>query len=203
MALRGRIIFWDDAKGYGFIEPEGGGERVFVHVSAFREASRRPSRGRRVVFEEGTDKLGKRRAEKATLTGFALPGPGALLRYAKRPSGRAVVLALLFLAGLATLAHWQWLPVWVPGIYGAVSVLTFLMYANDKAAALKNRQRTPENTLHLLALLGGWPGAMVAQQSLRHKSQKSSFRRVYWLTVLINLAVLSGWIAMLWPVSGG
>ena len=203
MALTGRIIFWDDAKGYGFIQPEAGGERVFVHISAFQEEAGRPGQGRKVVFEKGTDKHGKLRAEKATLTGFALPGPGALMRYARRPGGRAVVLALVFLGGLAALVYWQWLPVWVPVAYGVVSVVTLLMYSRDKAAALKDKPRTPENTLHLLALLGGWPGAMVAQQSLRHKSQKRSFRRVYWLTVVINLAVLGSWIVTQWPPSGG
>ncbi|MGS2744349.1 DUF1294 domain-containing protein [Halomonas sp. LS-001] len=203
MALTGRIIFWDDAKGYGFIETEAGGERVFVHISAFQEEAGRPGQGRKVVFEEGTDKHGKLRAEKATLTGFALPGLGALVRYARRPGGRAVVLALVFLGGLAALVYWQWLPLWVPVAYGVVSVVTLLMYSRDKAAALKDKQRTPEKTLHLLALLGGWPGAMVAQQSLRHKSQKRSFRRVYWLTVVINLAVLGSWIGTQWPPSGG
>lgn len=46
--------------------------------------------------------------------------------------------------------------------------------------------RVPENTLHLLALLGGWPGALYAQQTLRHKTQKTSFRIVFWMTVLAN-----------------
>ena len=53
----------------------------------------------------------------------------------------------------------------------------------------------PENTLHLLALLGGWPGALVAQAQFRHKTRKVSFRAVFWLTVAVNLAAL-GWLAV-------
>jgi uncharacterized membrane protein YsdA (DUF1294 family) len=73
--------------------------------------------------------------------------------------------------------------------YLSLSLATFLLYARDKAAARRQARRTPEKTLHLLALLGGWPGAWCAQRWLRHKSSKPSFRRVFWLTLLINLAV--------------
>ncbi|MGL6045682.1 MAG: DUF1294 domain-containing protein, partial [Vogesella sp.] len=40
------------------------------------------------------------------------------------------------------------------------------------------------------ALLGGWPGAALAQYVFNHKSTKPSFRRLYWLTVLLNVAAL-------------
>ena len=60
------------------------------------------------------------------------------------------------------------------------------MYAVDKSAARKGAWRTQESTLHLLSLAGGWPGALVAQQKLRHKSRKQSFRFVFWVTVLLN-----------------
>jgi uncharacterized membrane protein YsdA (DUF1294 family)/cold shock CspA family protein len=194
MTAKGKITFWDDDKGYGFIEPDKGGERVFVHISAFEEGSRRPGKRQRVIFEAGVDSQGKLRAERATLTGIALPGPGTLRRYMKRPGGRAVLLALLFFAVLAVLTTLQWLPMWVSVAYLVVSVVTVLVYMMDKSASQKNGQRTPENTLHLLSLMGGWPGAMVAQQTLRHKSQKRRFRGIFWLTVLINLAVLAGWV---------
>lgn len=75
------------------------------------------------------------------------------------------------------------------GWYLSLSLVTFLVYARDKAAARRQDRRTPEKTLHLLALLGGWPGAWCAQQWLRHKSSKAFFRRVFWLTLLINSAV--------------
>lgn len=73
-----------------------------------------------------------------------------------------------------------------------MSALTFGVYGWDKSAAGRNGSRAPEKTLHTQALLGGWPGAMIAQQVLRHKSSKESFRAVFWLTVLINIALLAG-----------
>ena len=80
--------------------------------------------------------------------------------------------------------------------YAALGVITYAMYAKDKAAAQNGDWRTPESTLHVLSALGGWVGAMFAQTYLRHKSQKPEFRLTYYLTVVINMAgflfVLSG-----------
>jgi uncharacterized membrane protein YsdA (DUF1294 family) len=78
-------------------------------------------------------------------------------------------------------------------IYITLSVITFIAYALDKSKARRGVWRTPESTLHLFALMGGWPGAAIAQQTLRHKSQKSSFRVRFWLTVIVNCGLL-GWI---------
>lgn len=87
--------------------------------------------------------------------------------------------------------HVLWHPsAWVAAAYAAVSVATFIIYAIDKSAAKAQRWRTPEATLHLLALAGGWPGALLAQQWLRHKSAKRGFRAVFWATVVLNVAGL-------------
>ena len=77
--------------------------------------------------------------------------------------------------------------------YVVCSIATFVAYAWDKAAARDRRSRIPERTLHLLSLLGGWPGALVAQRLVRHKTRKLPFQVVFWLTVLGNLAV-AGWL---------
>lgn len=78
----------------------------------------------------------------------------------------------------------------VLAVYGVLSLITFIVYAIDKSAARKGQWRIKERTLHLLALCGGWPGAFYAQHRLRHKSSKLSFKRVFWLTCLINIVVL-------------
>ena len=84
----------------------------------------------------------------------------------------------------------QQLPLWIAGAYAGTSLLTFIVYAVDKSAAKAGRWRTAESTLHLLALAGGWPGALLAQRWLRHKSAKRKFRVVFWATVLLNVAGL-------------
>lgn len=67
-----------------------------------------------------------------------------------------------------------------------MSLITFLVYWKDKRAAVKGTWRTPEKTLHLLSLLGGWPGALIAQRMLRHKSRKFKFQFIFWLVVIMN-----------------
>jgi len=79
---------------------------------------------------------------------------------------------------------------WLAALYALASVACFIAYAIDKRAAIRQQQRTPERTLLLLGLAGGWPGALLAQQWLRHKSSKTSFLAWFWLTVVLNLAAL-------------
>ncbi|MGE8453395.1 MAG: DUF1294 domain-containing protein [Pseudomonadales bacterium] len=95
--------------------------------------------------------------------------------------------AFVFAYGLAALM-WR-VPIAVGLGYLVLSALTFTVYAVDKAAARANRWRVSEKTLHLLALAGGWPGALIAQEWLRHKSVKPAFRAVFWITVAVNIAV--------------
>ena len=76
-----------------------------------------------------------------------------------------------------------------------LAVLTLGLYAWDKRAAMQARSRIPEQTLHLLALAGGWPGAMLARPLFRHKTRKQPFTGIFWCTVLLNLAMVA---ALLW-----
>jgi uncharacterized membrane protein YsdA (DUF1294 family) len=75
-------------------------------------------------------------------------------------------------------------------VYVIASAAAFAAYGADKSAARHGRWRTPESTLHLLALLGGWPGALIAQKVFRHKSRKASFRAAFLFTVAVNCAAL-------------
>lgn len=84
------------------------------------------------------------------------------------------------------------LPLFILGIYLLLSLITFVAYWLDKSAAKKAARRTPENTLHLLALMGGWPGALLARQTFRHKTLKVPFRYILWLTVFLNIGAVTG-----------
>ena len=97
---------------------------------------------------------------------------------------------LVFVAGAVFAGK---LPIAVLGLYCTASVVAFVAYALDKSAARNDRWRTQESTLHLFALVGGWPGALAAQRLLRHKSRKRSFQIVFWGTVVINCGIL-GWL---------
>ena len=126
-----------------------------------------------------------------------------MARNARRPvrpraSPGRLPKAALGLGSLLALAGGAWfagLPGLVSVLYVAMSLATLAAYAWDKSAAQANRRRIPENTLHLFALLGGWPGALVAQQWLRHKSVKAPFLGMFWLTVMLNLGALAWFVA--------
>ena len=190
MARRqGVLTDWKDDRGFGFIVPDGGGDQVFVHIKAFVDRRRRPVGGERVTYRLAQGADGRSRAERVE---FAVDGPsGSRWGYRLRRTWPAAI----FLAGLVVAVVADQLPLAVPALYLAVSLVTFLFYAADKAAARKGIVRVPEAHLHLLALFCGWPGAVVAQQLLRHKSKKPSFRAVFWITVLLNCG------ALLWAVA--
>ena len=98
-------------------------------------------------------------------------------------TGTPLTFLVIYLA-----AAWNWnVPHAVAAGYLVLSAVAFIAYAVDKATAVSGRWRTKESSLLLLGLLGGWPGAMVAQQVFRHKTTKASFRRLFWSTVVLNI----------------
>ncbi|MFB9242483.1 DUF1294 domain-containing protein [Massilia antarctica] len=99
-------------------------------------------------------------------------------------------LSILMFAAVFTGAVLAWhIPLWVGVLYVVASCACFALYAMDKAAARAGSYRTPERSLLLLGLACGWPGAVLAQQWLRHKSSKRPFQVAFWSTVLCNVAV--------------
>jgi uncharacterized membrane protein YsdA (DUF1294 family) len=101
-----------------------------------------------------------------------------------------IAFAMSFLIALAVLAVFGWLEMsWLVLYYGA-SIITYGCYSLDKKAAENASRRTPELTLHLMSLVGGWPGALIAQVLLRHKTRKPSFLVGYWFTVIVNCIAL-------------
>lgn len=222
MRVEGRIVQWDDAKGYGFIAPSDGGPKRFAHLSAFGLRPRRPFVGERVSYELGSDAQGKPRALKirslepkpapagpAPKAGSggaksASAGQGGRFRAPPPRSGASPAsssssktpsadtgAALWLVPGFALLVlitHLAWpLPRGLWGTYMAMSMATFIVYFLDKRAARLGQWRVKEATLHGLSLLCGWPGALLAQHLLRHKSAKPSFRRLFWLSVVLNI----------------
>jgi len=161
---------------------------VFVHVRSFSNRRRRPVGKEVVTYELHRDERGRPRAEKVAFAGDRVP-PARRHGRVTVPQVFAGVFACLVAGGVVA-GKLPWiLLAW----YLAVCVVTFFAYALDKSAARDGKWRTQESSLHLLSLAGGWPGALLAQQWLRHKSKKQSFQSVFWVTVLLNCAAL-GWL---------
>ncbi|WP_243077285.1 DUF1294 domain-containing protein [Microbacterium sp. SS28] len=112
------------------------------------------------------------------------------------PAGLSWGVLVVFAATFGAASVILDLPWWMPALYGALSLVAFAAYGLDKRAARRSAPRTSERTLLTLGLLGGWPGALVAQQVFRHKTRKRTFRRAFWGTVVLNVLLLGSFIAL-------
>ena len=108
----------------------------------------------------------------------------------------SISFACLFLTLLCIAGYLTYLSKALVFAYWLLSLFTFAIYALDKSRARKGEWRIKEEYLHLMALLGGWPGALIAQQILRHKSQKISFRVSLTLIILVNISVFIWQLAL-------
>jgi uncharacterized membrane protein YsdA (DUF1294 family)/cold shock CspA family protein len=187
MRFDGKLKSWNDERGFGFIEPIQGGQEIFVHIKSFPPGTGRPAVGLPLSFEVELGPQGKKRAKSVEFarTSRQTRSP--------RPESPApwTIPRLLVIPGFLlvyALVAWRW-PVspWVAAAYLLASLAAFVAYAIDKSAARRGRWRTPEATLHWFSVACGWPGALLAQQLLRHKSSKAEFVAKYWATVVVNI----------------
>ena len=204
MRFEGVIRCWNDERGFGFIEPTLGGQAVFVHVKAFARGVAPPTPGQRVSFEVELGPQGKKRACKVQPVRPARQRARGPQNSAVRYGGATLFAIPAFLVVYVAVGVLWRPPAWLAWGYLAASVATFAAYAIDKSSARSGGWRIAERTLHVLSLAGGWPGALVAQQFLRHKSAKVEFRVVFWGTVVANVTafiVLCSPIGRQWAVS--
>lgn len=196
MKFQGKIVKWNDDKGFGFVEPNGGGERAFVHIKAFMPRSRRPIDGEVIVYELAMDDNKRYKAEKIKFAQddkknhSVHKSKNSASSSSNSRSNIRSTFTFIFFAGLITCILTGRLPPITIGVYLTMSCVAFIAYAIDKSAAQNGRWRTQESTLHLFSLTCGWPGALFAQRRLRHKSKKKEFQRVFWVTVILNIAGL-------------
>ncbi|MBE9610716.1 DUF1294 domain-containing protein [Chitinilyticum piscinae] len=187
MLKEGILSQWHDDKGYGFVTTPDG-TRYFLHIKAIkRTGNARPNIDDPVTFQARQDEKGRWLATSAVV--------GNLARETSRKRDHAVAksdlidwLTLALLPVLAVLIlrtdHVQLLAL----ACLIFSTIAFAAYGLDKARAQSGAWRIAEGTLHGWALLGGWPGAWLAQRVFRHKTRKGSFRCMYLATLLLNLA---------------
>lgn len=193
----GEIVHWNDAKGYGFIRMSKEQPNIFFHISNYAYHHRRPKKGETVAFLLNQNNHLKPTASRVVVQGHedTLYQSDAHDQHTTKPYlAEAVIytfLDILFYTILASIS----IPIALASLI--ISVLTFMLYSLDKHASLKNSQRVPEASLHIAALLGGWPGALIARPLLRHKTSKNRFIIFFWLSVIINFFSL---YAMTWYI---
>ncbi len=218
------MVRWNGAKAFGFIKSKQTPGDIFFHIRDF-SGNPAPTEGLQVGFEEihvggkGPRAMqvrplnsDERRGNTRPLHGPRRTDPPSSHAPARVGSGRRApttashaqpvgpVLALmlvwlvLLVAGAFT-GRFTWFA--LPAALG-LNLVTSYTYWQDKHAARQGAWRIKEDTLHLLGLAGGWPGAWFAHQILRHKSSKQAFRAVYWATAILNTAALLAWVLLPW-----
>lgn len=202
MRDQGRLVEWFDDKGYGFIQPEDGSKgRVFLHIKDFIRPGPRPIIGCALEYLVQLDGQGRYKAKqviylKASQTQKTKQQAHIRSKAANKtvmqPMQIAIVIYILVVAGLTVAGVLNSMLLLLISVMNAI---TYWMYAQDKESAQAGNRRVPENTLHILSVLGGWPAAWLAQQKLRHKTQKQPFRKIYFCTIVFNILIL------LWLIS--
>lgn len=196
MRFEGTLTSWNDERGFGYIESTQGGEPIFVHVSAWPRRGGRPQLKQAVSFEVEVGPKGKRARNVQLQPMRRAARPSERARHAQWGTASLFAIPAFLVVYTLLAALWR-LPLWVAGLYLVLSVATYLVYVADKSAAARGSWRTSERGLHALALAGGWPGALLAQQILRHKSTKQAFRQMFWATALLNVV---GLVALASPI---
>lgn len=172
--LLGVVSLWYEERGFGWIEDDSG--RHFAHIRDFRKG-RVPVKGDELTFELGLDSKGRSCATKLVLKNpHSGPGVWACVQL-------AVLLVLPLMAGIR-LPGSGWLPV---SVMLVMSVAAWRAYRSDKKAAEEGAWRVSETMLHSLELLGGWPGAFLAQRRYHHKTRKASYQAIFQSIVFLYL----------------
>ncbi len=202
MRDQGRLVEWHDEKGYGFIQPNDTNKaRVFLHIKEFSRPGPRPIVGCALDYQVALDGQGRYRATqvvylKASQTQKNVVNNVKVFKtkdiQVKSPMVIVIVIYIVVLGVLAAIGR---LPALLPIFLILMNVVCYWFYSQDKEAAQLGNRRVPEQTLHVLSFLGGWPAAWLAQQRLRHKTQKASFLRIYRLTIIFHVLLL------LWLIS--
>jgi cold shock CspA family protein len=163
---KGTLVDWNDDRGFGFIQPATGGERVFCHIKAFRNLTQRPVRGQVFTYELAMDKSGRARAldvhhSDATRANVSARKPSRVPARSRMTT--ALVTGCVFFVLLVALVLLERLPWLVFPWYLLLSFVTFVLYGWDKASATGGYRRTPE---------------------------KASFQNAFWSAVVLNVLVL-------------
>ncbi|NJD08083.1 MAG: DUF1294 domain-containing protein [Methylococcaceae bacterium] len=197
---KGILVLWNDDKGFGFVRPEGGDKDFFVHISAIKNyhkgLSRRPTTGDTVRFQPDSNAPdgGQRRISHAIVEELEAAGATDAAPASAAPSGTAfsripgllikllAILPVLFSLDVVLRYH-NPMPL---AAYVFMTPLTIMYYAEDKRRALQHLWRIPNVYMHCFEILGGWPGALLAQNAYRHKLKRGTYQNGFWAIVALH-----------------
>lgn len=196
--LQGTVCYWRDDKGFGFIATDSG-KRLFFHIRDFETAPQhRPQQGDQLFFQLGLDKHHRPCALALQLAtaNTILITPTTKTISGKRPAiyqiqhqawcFRYLFFVLLLLSLLAGSFVFT-----IPLFYLEASLFTYWLYQIDKKLACSGHQsRLSEESLQMFSLIGGWPGAWLAQKRLHHKVHKIPFQREFRFVIYGNSCFL-------------
>jgi len=184
--FKGKITSWNDDKGFGFITPITGKKEsnIFIHIKSFSNRSQRPETGQLVSYTLSQDKQGRPCADNSVLSNKLSSQISRLIHYLI-----PIISAACFFCAVGLAVYMSKIPPFIFVLYIFFSLVTFILYARDKSAARKGNWRTRETSLHLMSLMGGWPGALLAQKLFRHKSRKQPFRTIFWASTFLNAGI--------------
>jgi len=184
MRYQGKLVKWYDDKGFGFIRATIDSKDVFLHISEFQKLKKRPAIGELLTYEIVQDNKGRFRAVNVSYLSTEL-----LIKKSNEETKFSIsflIFFLIFTCFIVERSFNGFLSIFFPLIFIGSNLVTFLFYYQDKTSAIRNDWRTPESTLHMLSLLGGWGAAYLAQKLFRHKHKKMSFMLVYKITIILN-----------------
>jgi uncharacterized membrane protein YsdA (DUF1294 family)/cold shock CspA family protein len=197
---KGQLKSWKDDRGFGFIQPADNSPEIFLHISEIKDSTRRPVVGDTIYYAIAQDQ-GKVRAIDAVIQGARLqPNSSSrsknALSVAPIHSSILVNALLLAIFPLIGIVHFvvttgNVLPLL---LYGVMSLVSFFAYADDKSRAKKGTWRTPEKSLLLCDLAGGWMGGFIAQQQFHHKNSKASYQLMFRFVVAMHYLLWLGWL---------
>lgn len=190
--LKGTLVRWNDARGFGFIKVPELNKQVYLHIKSMREDRIRPVEGLELEFTLGQGRNGGPAAKDAI--------PVDLPK--QREVGLRIWVAAALIIMVQSAVVLEVVPLWVEATYALMGLLSLYLYQTDKQAAAERRWRIREVSLNMADLAFGIIGGLIAQHLFNHKTGKPGFVIITGLIAGLHLAILTAVIAGLlsWPI---
>lgn len=188
LGVDGEIIQWQPEKSSGLVQVAQLDEPIIFHLHDVENPQISPQVGEKVTIQAAYD------ANTLRWTATQITSEQRQQQMQQQKIKKPAFLWQGVLFGLVATAVWllvlamteRWLI--IPTIF--MSVISFALFAIDKYKARHQQWRIAESSLHLMDLLGGWCGGLLAMTALRHKIHKKSFLVIFIITVIMHIAVV-------------